>query len=89
MEQIRNLEQLVESLQGQVLRRLVIAAGHDRCTIRAAAEAADKGIAEVILVGQAQQIKEICQSLGGAFSRSDTSGTKPVYLYKLYCKYHL
>ncbi|HBM96404.1 TPA: hypothetical protein DD394_02530, partial [bacterium UBP9_UBA11836] len=60
MEQICNLEQLVESLQGQVLKRLVIAAGHDRCTIRAAAEAADKGIAKVILVGHAQQIKDIC-----------------------------
>ena len=43
MEQIRNLDQLVGSLQGQALRRLVVAAGHDRCTIRAAAEAADKG----------------------------------------------
>ena len=31
-----------------------------------------------------EQIKEICQSLGGAFSRTVTSGTKPVYLYKLY-----
>lgn len=60
MEQIRNLDQLVGSLQGQALRRLVVAAGHDRCTIRAAAEAADKGIAEVILVGHAQQIKEMC-----------------------------
>lgn len=28
--------------------------------------------------------RETCQSLGGAFSRTDTSGTKPVYLYKLY-----
>ncbi len=31
-----------------------------------------------------EQAKEVCQSLGGAFSRTDTSGTKPVYLYKLY-----
>ncbi|MDD7502432.1 MAG: type II secretion system protein [Elusimicrobia bacterium] len=31
-----------------------------------------------------EQIKEICQSLGGALSRTVTSGTKPVYLYKLY-----
>lgn len=60
MEKICSLEQLVESLQGQVLRRLVVAAGNDRCTIRAAAEAASKGIAEVILVGHAQHIKELC-----------------------------
>ena len=31
-----------------------------------------------------EQIKEICQSLGGAFSRTVTSGTKPADLYKLY-----
>ena len=31
-----------------------------------------------------EQAKEVCQSLGGAFLRTDTSGTKPVYLYKLY-----
>lgn len=31
-----------------------------------------------------EQAKEVCQSLGGVFSRTDTSGTKPVYLYKLY-----
>lgn len=60
MEQIRSLDQLVESLQGHPLKRLVVAAGHDHCTIRAAAQAADRGIAEVILVGQAQQIKEMC-----------------------------
>mgnify|MGYP000582209104 CR=1 FL=1 len=78
MEQIRNLNQLVESLQGQVLRRLVIAAGNDRCTIRAAAEAADKGIAEVILVGHAQQIKEMCLEYSinsGLFNIVDEAST--------------
>lgn len=60
MEQIRRLDQLVESLQGQPAKRLAVAAGHDRNTIRACAEAADKGIAEVILVGHAAEIEKLC-----------------------------
>ncbi|MGM9998390.1 MAG: phosphate acyltransferase [Candidatus Bruticola sp.] len=60
MEQIRSLDQLVESLRGKARRRVAVAAGHDHNVIRAAADAVNRGIAEIILVGRVAQIKEMC-----------------------------
>ncbi len=64
MEQIRTLEQLVESLKGAPARRLAVAAGHDEHTIQAAARAAREGIAQVTLVGDGRRIASLCARFG-------------------------
>jgi len=64
MAEIRNLDQLVQDLKGQPSRRVVVAAGHDPNTIRAAARAAGEDIADVTLVGDAARIETLCQEFG-------------------------
>lgn len=64
MEPIRNLDQLIRDLQDRPSRRVAVAAGHDDNTIEAAARAAFEGIAEMILVGDADRIVELCTAEG-------------------------
>lgn len=64
MEQIRGLDRLIGDLQGAPPRRLVIAAGHDPHSLRAAARAAAERIAEVTLVGDGGRIASLCGDLG-------------------------
>jgi phosphotransacetylase len=64
MEPIRNLDQLIRDLKDQPSRRVAVAAGHDENTIEAAARAAFEGIAEMILVGDAGRIVELCAAEG-------------------------
>lgn len=60
MAQIRSLDQLLAEMEQAPSRRVVIAAGHDPHTIQAAAMAADRGIAEITLVGNKERIAELC-----------------------------
>jgi len=64
MSRIRSLDQLVANLKNQPSRRVVVAAGHDPNTIRAAARAAAEGIAAVTLVGDGARIAGLCEELG-------------------------
>ena len=60
MEPIRSLDQLISDLKDQPSRRVAVAAGHDENTIHAAARAASEGIADMILVGDGEHIRELC-----------------------------
>ena len=64
MSQIRSLDQLVQTLQDQPSRRVVVAAGHDPNTIQAAARAAQEGIAAMTLVGDGALISGLCAEHG-------------------------
>ncbi len=78
MTQIRSLDLLIEELKGQPSRRLAVAAGHDPNTIAAAARASSEGIAEVILVGDADRIASLCGEFGldvGLFQVIDEKDT--------------
>jgi len=64
MAPIRSLDQLVRDLADRPSRRVAVAAGHDPNTIQAAGRAAAAGIAEMILVGDAARIGELCREHG-------------------------
>jgi phosphate butyryltransferase len=71
---IRSLDQLVADLRDRPSRRVAVAAGQDPNTIQAAGRAAAEGIAEMILVGDAVRITDLCTEHGldaGAFTVVD------------------
>lgn len=88
MTMIRSLDQLVQDLKDQPSRRLAVAAGHDPNTIQAAARAAAEDIATVTLVGDGEQIEDLCRDFGldaGVFTIIDepdtvTAGSRAVGL---------
>jgi phosphate butyryltransferase len=64
MDPIRSLDQLLTTLAGEPPRRLAIAAGQDEHSLQAAAAAATRGIAKVILCGHRGRIMALCEQFG-------------------------
>ncbi len=64
MNPIRNLDQLINDLRGNPSRRVVIAAGHDPNSLRAASRAVSEEIADITLVGDKVQVESFCQEMG-------------------------
>lgn len=64
MSPIRSLDELLTTLAGEPPRRVAIAAGHDEHSIQAAAAAAARGIAKVILCGDRGRIEVLCERFG-------------------------
>jgi len=64
MTPITSLDSLLTTLKNEPRRRVAVAAGQDPGTIGAAAKAAAEGIADMILVGDADRIADLCAEQG-------------------------
>jgi phosphate butyryltransferase len=60
----RRIEEILETAKGRKAGRIAIAAAHDEDVLKAAAAAADAGIAAPVLVGDADKISGILRDLG-------------------------
>lgn len=58
---IQKLEKLVDILKGKPKKNVFVAFGQDETTLKAAKKAIDYGFAQFTLVGDEQEIKNICQ----------------------------
>lgn len=61
---IKHLDEMVEVAASRGTRRVVVAYGQDTHSIGAAIKAVDRGVAEVILVGNPTEIEKSCATLG-------------------------
>jgi phosphate butyryltransferase len=61
---MKSFEELLEAVQPHPVRRIAVAAGHDKYVIEAAAEARKQNIAETILVGDESQIRKVADEIG-------------------------
>jgi phosphate butyryltransferase len=61
MKPITNLEELIKDLKDQPPKKVIVAAGQDENTIEAAYRAAEEKIAEMVLVGDGDKIRNLCK----------------------------
>ena len=61
---MRNFDEMMELVEPQPLRKVAVAVGQDAAVIQAAAEAIERNVAETVLVGDEEQVREIAESVG-------------------------
>ncbi len=61
---MKNFDEMMELVEPQPLRKVAVAVGQDAAVIQAAAEAIERNVAETVLVGDGDRIRQIAESVG-------------------------
>jgi phosphate butyryltransferase len=61
---MKNFDEMMGLVEPQPLRKVAVAVGQDAAVIQAAAEAIERNVAETVLVGDGEQVREIAESVG-------------------------